>query len=114
MRASTPRIVSVDANGAPLVEYTRSGQGWIAQASYVFDPPIEIVARLAGLYALRETDPALTSDLEAHGQEVGSGINYYFEQHRMKVQASWIGRMPYDFAIREAAHGVCVLFDVTF
>jgi hypothetical protein len=113
-RASTPRIVSVDANGAPLVEYTRSGQGWIAQASYVFDPPIELVARLAGLYALRETDPTLTFDLEAHGQEVGSGINYYFEQHRMKLQAGWIARMPYDFAIREASHGVSVLFDVTF
>jgi hypothetical protein len=113
-QASVVEIRSTDADGMPLVEYTRSGQGWVAQASYVFDPPLEIVGRLSRLYPLGYTDPAFVSELDARGQEVGAGLNYYFNGHKMKLQADWIGLMPGDFAFDRAAHVAHLQLDVTF
>jgi hypothetical protein len=49
---STERLEGTDADGAPVVEATRAGYGWIAQASYVFDPPIEVVARASRIIAI--------------------------------------------------------------
>ncbi len=112
--ASKYSLVSTDPEGMTVTEYTRSGQGWVAQTSYVFDPPIELVARLSGMYALGATDPAFVADLEKRGQEVAGGVNYYFNGHRMKLQADWIALMPYDFDFRRAEHIVHLLLDVTF
>ncbi len=112
--ASVNAINSVDDDGMDVTEYTRSGQGWVAQTSYVFDPPIELVARLSGMYALGRTDPAFVSDLEARGQEVAGGLNYYFNGHRMKLQTDWIALMPRDFAFKKAEHIVHLQLDVTF
>jgi hypothetical protein len=96
-------IFSEDEEGMPVTEWTRTAEGWVAQASYVFDPPIEIVGRMSGLYALGRTDPALIAELEQRGQEVGAGLNYYFNGHRMKLQTDWIALMPYNFDFGEAA-----------
>jgi hypothetical protein len=96
------------------VEHTRAAEGWVAQTSYVFDPPIELVARMSGMYALGTTDPALVADLDARGQEIAGGVTYYINGHRMKVQADWIALMPHDFAFRRAEHIVHVQLDVTF
>ena len=41
-------------------------------------------------------------------------LNYFLNGHRMKLQTTWLGRMPHDFDARIADHAVCVLFDVTF
>lgn len=112
--ASKYSLVSTDPEGMTVTEYTRSGQGWVAQTSYVFDPPIELVARLSGMYALGATDPAFVADLQRRGQEVAGGVNYYFNGHRMKLQADWIGLMPHDFDFRRAEHIVHVQLDVTF
>jgi hypothetical protein len=112
--ASIDAIASTDADGMPLLEYTRSGQGWIAQASYVFDPPIEVVGRITRLYALGDTDPAFIAELEARGQELGAGLNYYFNGHKMKLQADWIALMPGDFDFGRAAHVAHLQLDVTF
>jgi hypothetical protein len=113
-QASVNEIRSTNPEGMPLVEYTRSGQGWIAQASYVFDPPIELVGRMSRMYALGSTDPAFVSELEARGQEVGAGLNYYFNGHKMKLQADWIALMPGDFDFGRAAHVAHLQLDVTF
>lgn len=113
-QASVAEIRSTDEDGMPLVEYTRSGQGWIAQASYVFDPPIEVVGRLSRLYPLAGTDPAFVSELRARGQEVGAGLNYYFNGHKLKLQADWIALMPGDFDFGRAAHVAHLQLDVTF
>jgi hypothetical protein len=112
--ASDYSLVSTDPDGMTVTEYTRSGQGWVAQTSYVFDPPIEIVARLSGMYTLGPTDPAFEADMRNRGQEVAGGLNYYFNGHRMKLQADWIGLMPHDFDFRRAEHIVHVQLDVTF
>lgn len=112
--ASRNGIRSRDEDGNPVLEWTRSGQGWIAQTSYIFDPPIELVARLSGMYALGNTDPAFKADLDKRGQEVAGGINYYINGHRMKVQADWIALMPHDFAFKKAEHIVHFQLDVTF
>lgn len=112
--ASQNEIFSVDGDGMPVTEWTRSAEGWVAQASYTFDPPFEIVGRLSGMYDLGRTDPALVTELDQRGQEVGAGLNYYFNGHRMKLQTDWIALMPHDFAFREAAHVVHLQLDVTF
>lgn len=112
--ATADAIRSTDASGTTVTEWTRSAEGWVAQASYVFRPPIELVGRLSGLYALGRTDPALVSELDRRGQEVGAGLNYYFNGHRLKLQTDWIALMPHGFRFREAVHVVHVLLDVTF
>jgi hypothetical protein len=113
-RAAADQIVSTNADGSSLVEYTRSAHGWILQTSYVFDPPIEIVARLSRMYAFAGTDPKLVSELDAKGQEVAAGLNYYVNGHRFKVQADWIARLPPDFTFDRADHVVHVQLDATF
>jgi hypothetical protein len=112
--ASTDEIASLDDTGAPVTEYTRSGRGWVLQASYTLDPPIEAVGRLSRLYASRGTDPAFRSEVDARAQEVGAGLNYYFNGHRLKVQADWIARMPRDFDFGVADHVTHLQLDATF
>ncbi|WP_284721856.1 porin [Polyangium sorediatum] len=113
-RADVDRIESTDEDGNARTEYTRSGQGTVVQASYVFDPPIEIVARFSRLYAFGGTDPKLVSEVQSRGQEVGVGLNYYFNKHKMKLQADWIARMPHDFDFEKANHVAHLQLDATF
>lgn len=112
--ASVSQIKSTKADGTALNEYTRSGRGWILQASYVFDPPIEVVARLTRSYASAGTDPALLKDVSARPNEIGAGVNYYVNGHRLKLQADWIARAPSDFDFSKANHVVHVQADATF
>lgn len=98
----------------PDLAYTRSGHGWIAQASYVFDPPIEIVARVSQLYALGATDPTLVTEATDRGVEVAAGLNYYFNGHRFKLQADWIARAPSSWDLSVADHVVHLQLDATF
>lgn len=112
--ASVDKITSTKADGTPLTEYTRSGRGWILQASYTFDPPLEIVARLTKSYASAGTDPALVKELSARPHEIGAGLNYYINGHRLKLQADWVARAPADFDLSRANHVVHVQADATF
>lgn len=113
-QAAADTIESIDAAGDPLTEYTRSGQGWVLQASYTFDPPFEVVGRLSGLYAFDGTDPAYIAEVEGRGQEIAGGVNYYFNGHKCKLQGDYIARMPHDFDISVAEHTAHVQLDVTF
>jgi hypothetical protein len=54
------------------------------------------------------------SELDARGQEVGAGLNYYFNGHKLKLQADWIALMPGDFDFGRAAHVAHLQLDVTF
>lgn len=112
--ASTNTIQSTKSDGSPLTEYTRSGRGWVTQASYTFAPPLEIVARLSRSYAAAGTDPALIKDVSARPYEIGAGLNYYFNDHRLKVQADWIARTPLDFDAQKSTHVVHLQIDATF
>ena len=92
--SSRDQILSSPMMGMPLVEYTRSGRGYVLQASYVFETPIEFVGRLTRMYASAGTDPSFVRELERGGREVAGGINYYFNNHRFKFQADWVLRTP--------------------
>lgn len=112
-QASADTIESTTPDG-PLTEYTRSGQGWVLQASYAFDPPIEIVSRLSRIYAFEGTDPSLVTEVANKGQEFGAGLNYYFNGHKFKLQGDYIARMPTNFDFALADQGGRVQLDVTF
>ena len=112
--ASNDRILSTDEDGSPRTEYTRSGQGIVFQGSYTFDPPVEIVGRFSRLYAFGGTDPKLVSEVASRGQEIGVGLNYYFNKHKMKLQADWIARMPHGFDFEQASHVAHLQLDATF
>jgi hypothetical protein len=113
-RASADTILSTAADGSPWTEYTRSGHGWIVQASYTFDPPFEVVGRMSRMHALPGTDPRLITEVDGRGQEVGAGLNYYFNNHWLKLQGDWIARMPHDLDFGRADHVVHVQLDATF
>ena len=112
--ASEDQIESIGDDGLLLTEATRSGYGWITQASYIFDPPVELVARLARIHARSGTDPLLLTEAETRGQEVGAGVNYYFNGHWMKLQADWIAHMASGFEFSQADHVTHLQLDVTF
>ena len=113
-QASNDRIISINPDGTTLTEYTRSGTGWVLQASYIFDPPIEIVGRLSRLSAFSGTDPRFVTEAATAGQETAAGLNYYFNGHRMKLQADWIARTPTNFDFSRADHLVHLQLDATF
>ena len=106
--------VVLDAGAAS--EYARSGSGWIAQASYVFPRPFEIVGRISRMYAKQGTDPRFLSEVRALGQELAVGANYYLNGHALKLQADWIVRTPRELSPSFAStdHTAQVQLDATF
>ena len=111
--ASVDSIASRASDGSARAEPTRSAHGWIAQASYVFDPPFELVARASRMTAFGGTDPLFVQELAARGQELGAGLNLYLNGHALKVQLSWIARTAPSLDLGSAEHGGYVLVDAT-
>jgi len=103
-----------DEDGMDATGNSRSGQGWVGQASYIFPKPVEIVARMSGLYSIGETDPALRREAENRGQEIVAGLNYYVNGHKFKIQLDWLARTNRDFELRDADHVFHAQLDVTF
>jgi hypothetical protein len=101
------------SDGKPVTEYTRSGHGWILQASYVFRRPLEVVGRLSRLDTLARTDPKLIAEVDKRSNEVAAGLNYYFNGHALKLQADWIARTSAQLDLGAADHVVHVLLDAT-
>ena len=112
-RSATDVIVSTNSDGSTKKEPTRSAYGWVAQASYVFETPYEVVARASRMTAISGTDPGFVADLHAHGQEFAFGVNRYLNGHRFKLQATWIARTPRDANFTKAEHTAYVLVDAT-
>jgi hypothetical protein len=102
-------IRSVNAAGAAVTEWTRSASGWVAQASYTFDPPFELVGRYTRLNAFSGTDPRLVD-----ADEVGAGVNYYINGHQFKIQADWIAKVPTEEDFKDAVHVAHLQLDATF
>lgn len=113
-QAQRDTIASTTEEGGTRTEFTRSGQAWIAQASYVFPVPVEVVGRLSAFYPFRGTDPVWQEEARVRGQEIGGGLNYYFNAHKFKVQAAWSAHTPRDFAFDHADHTVAIQLDTTF
>ena len=112
-RSAVDAIVSTNADGSTRREPTRSAYGWVAQASYVFEHPIEIAARVSRLSPYAGTDPALVAELAARGQEVALGVNEYVNGHKFKVQATWIARTKPQLSLGDAEHAFYLLLDAT-
>jgi hypothetical protein len=112
--ASDEAIESIDEAGEPRSEATRSGHGWVLQASYVLPFPLEVIGRLSRVIARRGTDPRLVTESIELGQEIGGGLTYYVNGHRFKLQADWIARTTHDFAMDRADHVMHVQLDATF
>lgn len=111
--SSSDLIVSKNADGSTKREPTRSAYGWVAQGSYVFETPYEVVARASRMRAISSTDPAFIAELHARGQEFAIGVNRYLNGHRFKIQATWIARTPRDIDFGKAEHTGVVLVDAT-
>jgi len=112
--ASRDRITSTEELGEPRTEYTRSGRGWVLQASYVLGPPLEVVGRLSRMHAASGTDPSFVKEADTRAQEVAAGVSYYFKGHRLKLQGDLISRMSRDFDWDVADHVAHLQLDATF
>jgi len=108
-RASIPSLAD-----PAVLEWTRAGSGFVVQASYVLDPPVEFVGRFTRIYAPGGTDPKLISEIRNLGQELAGGVNYYLNNHQLKFQAAWIIRSPRDFDLDSSDHLVVAHLDATF
>lgn len=97
----------------PVTEWTRAGSGFVVQASYIFDPPVEIVGRFSRLWAPGGTDPKWITEVRNLGHEYAAGVNYYMAGHQLKVQADWIVRTPRD-SFDSSDHLVHAQLDATF
>ena len=102
-----------DDDGNAIVEPTRSGQGVVAQASYCTPIDLDVVARFSKQWALSDaTDPAYLEEIATKGNEVGAGLSYYLNGHKLKVQASW--QAFFGDAFAGAQHVVIAQVDATF
>jgi phosphate-selective porin OprO and OprP len=112
-RSAVDALVSANADGSSRREPTRSAYGWVAQASYVFEHPFEVSARVSRLVPYGGTDPALVNELALRGQELGLGLSEYVNGHRFKVQATWIARTKLGVSLHDAEHTGYLLLDAT-
>ncbi|MDX2092265.1 MAG: porin [Kofleriaceae bacterium] len=112
-RGASKLMFATETNGMVVTEYARPAQGWVAQASYTFDPPIELVGRASRMFAPSTSDPRLVDEIERLGQEYAAGANYYINGHQLKLQADWIGRSGTNGTHR-FEHLVHVQIDATF
>jgi hypothetical protein len=108
-KADADPILSLDDEGEQVTEWARSAGGWVAQASYTFDPPFEIVGRLAQLNAFDGTDPRLQDT-----DEYGVGLNYYINGHQFKIQTDWIAKVYEDDSFDDAVYVAHLQLDATF
>ena len=85
--AGQDRITGTAEDGSPLVEYSRSGWGFVSQPSLMLTDHVELEARYGRLAARPGTDPAYIDDVAARANEVALGTSVYLNGHRFKIQA---------------------------
>jgi hypothetical protein len=110
--AAEEELVGVDAEGAEVRAWARSGAGWFVQPSVLVFKDLELAGRYGELRARAGTDPTFIDEAEALGKEASAGVNWYENGHRFKIQAGWAGRWGADFGA--ADHTASVLCDVMF
>jgi hypothetical protein len=114
VRRSADRERIPSAMDPTVFEYTRSGSGFVAQASYVTKPMVEFVGRFTRLWAPGGNDPKLITEVRNLGQEIATGVNYYLNGHAFKFQATWIVRSPRNFDFDSSDHLAIAQIDATF
>jgi hypothetical protein len=100
------------ADGAPVVEWARSGRGAVVQASYLTAANVEVVARGSRLWANPDTDPRWVAEIEAEPHELLAGLNWYKNGHRFKAQTHWIA--VFGDSVAEGRHTVVGQLDMMF
>lgn len=80
---------TMPATGMALVESSRSGYGYLAQAGQMLSQHVEIVARWEQLFARDATDRALTDMADYAGRQLGGGVNVYLNGHLLKLQSDY-------------------------
>ena len=73
----------------PVIEHTRSGWGYFAQAGVMLTDHLEVVGRWDELRARSGTEPKLVSLVAAQGKQATGGVNYYAHGHALKFQADY-------------------------
>jgi hypothetical protein len=112
--ASEDVLRGTDDDGNRIVEYTRSGWGFVSQPSMMLSDRAELVARYGRLAASEGTDPAYVDDVAARANEVGLGANCYLNQHRFKIQGGVSGFFGDEASPTDAELAGNVLIDVMF
>jgi hypothetical protein len=72
-----------------VTEYSREAWGYFVQAGLMLTDHLEIAGRYGQMKALGKTDPKLEQLIAQSGHEATGGLNYYFNQHFLKVQADF-------------------------
>jgi hypothetical protein len=93
-----------------VIEWSRSGWGYVVQTGMMLTSMVEVAARWNQLFALDHTDPALTKLAEDQGREAGGGINLYLNGHLLKLQADYSVRL----GDADPIHLVRLQLDATF
>jgi hypothetical protein len=78
---------------ATTPEYARNAWGYLVQGGYMFTDFFEVVARYDQLIAIGTSDPTLegthASLIDTQGREGGGGVNFYLNNHALKIQADY-------------------------
>jgi len=112
--AADDTVETTDETGNPVVEYTRSGWGVVAQPSIMVGPKVEIAGRYAHAAAMDGTDPALVDDLDKRSEEIAAGLSWYLNKHKLKVQGGWTLLFGPEQTAGDGEHVGSVLVDATF
>ncbi|MFY0529911.1 porin [Archangium gephyra] len=91
-------LEGTNASGATIREYSRSGWGYFLQAGMMVHPLVEVAARWDHLLAFAGTDPALVTQVNTQGRQVGGGLNVYLNGHAFKLQTDYFYIFGHDRA----------------
>lgn len=100
------------ADGEPVVEYSRSGFGYLVQAGHMVTSKLESTLRWDDLHARSGTDPALVALVDSAGRQLGTGLNYYLNGHAFKLQADYFYVFGEDLAAGN--HALRAQLDASF
>jgi hypothetical protein len=112
LRHAREDFIDGEIDGEPAREWTRSGYGYLVQASMMLNDYLELVGRWEHLFAWGDTDPTLQKLAETQGRQAGGGFNVYFNGHAFKVQADYHYGFGEDTS--DTRHVARVALDATF
>lgn len=99
-------------DGSTVVEYSRSGFGYLAQAGQMVTSKVELTARWDDLHNRKGTDPALRKLVLSSGRQVGGGLNVYLNGHMLKLQTDYF--YIFNQGVGKPTHSARIQLDATF
>ncbi|MCY1015763.1 porin [Pyxidicoccus sp. MSG2] len=110
-RDGSPSFRDGTVNGQPVREWSRSGWGYVVQAGYMLTSKFEATGRFDVQRVDSDSDPALITQVDQQGRELGAGLNLYLNGHAFKFQ----GDYAYQFGrTGPARHLVRLQLDASF